>query len=78
VRKGDLDRFLRPLSEEDDISEWVTATMAERGRALAGLLGLVDAIGHYPPKPDLPVVFPPRRRDPTVQDGDGGTDSLDN
>ena len=61
MRKGDLDRYLRPLPEEDDISRWIDATMEERGNALAGLLGLVDAIGHFPPKEDLPVVFPPRR-----------------
>ena len=49
---------LAPLPEEDDLTYWKHASLEERGRALAGLLGLVDAIGHFPPKPGLPQVFP--------------------
>jgi hypothetical protein len=56
-------REMRPLPEEDDISQWIDATMEERGRTLAGLLGFVDAVGHYPPKEDLRIVFPPRDRE---------------
>jgi hypothetical protein len=59
--KRDL-KDMRPMPEEDDISQWIDATMEERAHAFLGLLGLVDAIGRYPPKDDLPVVFPPRRR----------------
>lgn len=49
---------LTPLPEEDDVTYWKHASLGERGQALAGLLGLVDAIGHFPPKPELAQVFP--------------------
>ncbi|MBI2761261.1 MAG: hypothetical protein HYX51_07540 [Chloroflexi bacterium] len=62
MTKRDLGRDMRPMPEEDDISQWIDATMEERGRALASLLGFVDAVGRYPAKDDLLVVFPPRRR----------------
>lgn len=43
-------RFLRPMPEEDDLSYWQHASLQEKGKVLADLLNLVDAIGHYPPK----------------------------
>jgi hypothetical protein len=62
MKPGDMQKYLRPLPEEDDISMWIDATMEERGRTLADLLTLVDAIGNFPPKEDLPVVFPSLRK----------------
>ncbi len=62
VKPGDMQKYLRPMPEEDDVSRWVNATDEERGQTLLDLLTLVDAIGHFPPKEDIPVVFPPRRQ----------------
>ncbi len=61
VQPGDMQKFLRPMPEEDDVSRWIDATDEERSHAFLDLLTLVDVIGHFPPKEDLPVAFPPRR-----------------
>ena len=60
--REEWERFMRPMPYEDDISMWIDASMEERAHAFIGLLGLVDAIGHFPLKEELPVVFSPRRR----------------
>lgn len=62
MAESEMLRRLRPLPEEDDISEWIDASMEKRGQTLVMLLGLSGAVGHYPEKLPLPVVFPPRRR----------------
>lgn len=67
---------LAPLPEEDDLTYWKHAGLEERGRALADLLGLADAIGHFPPKPELPQVFPrlgERSAGPNFHAGTGAT-----
>lgn len=65
MAESEMLRRLRPLPEEDDISEWIDASMEKRARTMIDLLLLVDAIGHYPEKEPLPVVFPPRGRERT-------------
>lgn len=67
VQPGDMQKFLRPMPEEDGINQWIDATDEERSRVFLGLLGLISAIGHYPPKEDLPVVFPPGWQQRAVQ-----------
>jgi hypothetical protein len=54
-------RFFRPMPEEDDLTYWKHATLEEKGRILADLLDLVDAIGNYGP------VREPFRWSPQVQ-----------
>ena len=54
-------RRLRPMPEEDDISEWIDASMEKRAATFVALLGFVGAVGRYPEKEPLLVVFPPRR-----------------
>ncbi len=52
-------KFVAPRPEFDEKTlRWRGASLEERGRALADLLRLVDAIGRYPPKLDTFPGFP--------------------
>lgn len=54
-------KFAAPRPEFDEKTlRWRTATLEERGRALAGLLRFVDAAGRYLPKHEMFPGFPRR------------------
>jgi hypothetical protein len=52
-------KFAAPRPEFDEKTlRWRNASLEDRGRALAGLFGFVDAVGRYPPKQEMFPGFP--------------------
>jgi hypothetical protein len=69
-----MERFLEAIeahNRDDDaerIARWKGVSYAERGKILAELLDLVDAIGNYPPKGDMFPGFPGSRAEKWSKD----------
>ena len=51
--------FAAPRPEFDEKTlRWRTASLEDRGHALAGLLRFVDAVGRHPPRREMSPGFP--------------------